>query len=83
MHIRMWIFLYYLPDTYEGHEFAKRKIEISGKLYDLSLKLGIDISPLILIPKIFYAHKTPFALNVVKDAIKLLRHRQYYNIAII
>lgn len=60
-----------LPDTCEGKEFVSKKIDISGKLYDLSLDLGIDISPLILVPKIFFARKTPFTTNVVKEAIKL------------
>ena len=60
-----------LPDSYEGRDFVKRKLEISGKLYDLSLAMGVDISPLILVPKVFYSRKTPFTSNVVKDGIKL------------
>lgn len=60
-----------LPDSYEGKDFVKRKLDISGKLYDLSLAMGIEISPLILIPKIFFARKTPFTTNVVNDGIRL------------
>lgn len=60
-----------LPDSYEGKDFVKRKLDISSKLYDLSLALRIDISPLILVPKIFFARKTPFTANVLNDSIRL------------
>lgn len=60
-----------LPDSYEGKDFVKRKLDISSKLYDLSLALRIDISPLILVPKIFFARKTPFTANVLNDRIRL------------
>lgn len=60
-----------LPDSYHGKEFVKKKLDISGHLYDLSLSLGIDISPLILVPKIFFARKTPFTINVMNDIIEL------------
>ena len=60
-----------LPDSYDGIEFVNKKLDISGKLYDLSIELGIYISPLILVPKIFFARKTPFTLNVIKEGIEL------------
>ena len=60
-----------LPDSCEGKEFARRKVDISGKLYDLSLSLGVDISPLILVPKIFFARKTPFNKKVINEGIEL------------
>lgn len=60
-----------LPDSYEGKDFVKRKLDISSKLYDLSLALRIDISPLILVPKIFFVRKTPFTANVLNDSIRL------------
>lgn len=60
-----------LPDSYDGKEFVRKKLDISGHLYDLSLALGIDISPLILVPKVFFARKTPFTLNVINDRIEL------------
>lgn len=60
-----------LPDYYEGKEFVRKKLDISGHLYDLSLSLGIDISPLILVPKIFFARNTPFTINVMNDRIEL------------
>lgn len=60
-----------LPDDCEGKRFAQRKIDISGALYDLSLSLGVDIAPLIIVPKVFFARKTPFSINVMNDRIEL------------
>ncbi len=60
-----------LPDRYDNKTFAKRKIEISGKLYDLSLSLGVNISPLILANRTFYARKTPFTINVQNEGMEL------------
>lgn len=60
-----------LPDKYDGAEFVKRKLDISGRLYELSLSLGIDISSLILVPKVFFARETPFTRNVMKEGIAL------------
>jgi len=60
-----------LPDSLDGKEFVRKKSDISGKLYDLSLEIGIDISPLILVPKVFFARTTPFTINVKKDGIEL------------
>ncbi len=60
-----------LPDSYNGSEFVKKKLDISGHLYDLSLSLGVDISSLILVPKVFFARTTPFTVNVLNDRIEL------------
>ena len=60
-----------LPDACEGKEFVKQHSNISDSLYRLSLELGVDISPLILMKKIFYARKTPFTINVINDGIEL------------
>lgn len=60
-----------LPDSYNGAEFVKKKLDISGCLYDLSLSLGIEISPLVLVPKVFFARKTPFTVNVLNDRIEI------------
>lgn len=60
-----------LPDKYEGKEFVKQHNNISDKLYFLSLELGIEISPLILLRKIFYARKTPFTINVLNEGLAL------------
>lgn len=60
-----------LPDSLSPDQFIEKKIDISGKLYDLSLANNIEISPLILVPKIFYARKTPFTFNVINEGIEL------------
>ncbi len=60
-----------LPDYYEGKEFTRQNINISDRLYLLSLELGVDISPLILLRKMFYARKTPFTINVINEGIEL------------
>lgn len=60
-----------LPDSYDGNRFVQKKLDISGRLYELSLSLGIDISPLILVPKVFFARKTPFTINVLNEGIAL------------
>lgn len=60
-----------LPDTYEGKEYVKKRFQISDAFYDLSLELGIDISPLVTVEKVFYARKTPFTVNIANEGIKL------------
>lgn len=60
-----------LPDSYEGLEFTKQHWAISDGLYRLSLAIGKEISPLILLKKIFYARKTPFTVNVINEGIEL------------
>lgn len=60
-----------LPDAYEGKEYVRHHGHISDSLYYLSLELGVDISPLILLRKMFYARKTPFTINVMNEGIEL------------
>lgn len=60
-----------LPDTYEGKKFVKTHGSISDQIYMLSLELGVDISPLILLHKVFFARKTLFTLNVINEGIEL------------
>ena len=60
-----------LPDTYKDREFVLKKLAISDCLYDLSLDLGIDISPLITVNKVYYARKTPFTVNISNEGIDL------------
>lgn len=60
-----------LPDTYTGRDFIQKKSYISGELYDLSLDMGVDISPLITVKKVFYARKTPFTVNIANEGIEL------------
>lgn len=60
-----------LPDSYEGKEFVNKKFSISDSLYDLSLDLNVDISPLITVNKVFHARKTPFTVNIANEGIEL------------
>lgn len=60
-----------LPDSYEGSEFVRQHGNISDRLYNLSLELGVDISPLILLRKMFYARKTPFTINVINEGVEI------------
>ncbi len=60
-----------LPDSYEGRDFVKKNFSISDILYDLSLELGVDISPFITTNKLFHARKTPFTVNVNNEGIEL------------
>lgn len=58
-----------LPD--ENGSFAKRKLEITGRLYDVELDSGVMISPLIVLKSIWERMSTPFTLNVAKDGIAI------------
>lgn len=60
-----------LPDSYEGKEYVKHHGNISDSLYFLSLEIGKDISPLILLKKVFFARKTPFTVNVINEGIEI------------
>lgn len=60
-----------LPDSYEGRDFVKYHGNISDNLYFLSLEIGKDISPLILLKKMFFARKTPFTINVMNEGIQI------------
>lgn len=60
-----------LPDTYTGKAFVQKKFSISDRLYDLSLDLGIEISPLVIVNNVFYARKTPFTVNINNEGIEL------------
>ena len=60
-----------LPDSYEGKEFTKQHWALSDGLYRISLATGKDISPLILLKKIFYVRKTPFTVNIINEGIEL------------
>ena len=60
-----------LPDKYEGTEFVKKKFAISDRLYDISLETGKEISPLVIVPKVFNARKTLFTVNINNEGIEL------------
>lgn len=60
-----------IPDVSSRGTYAKRKIEITGRLYDVELEYGVSISPLIVLKSIWERMRTPFTLNVARDGIKL------------
>lgn len=60
-----------LPDYYEGKEYVRKKFSISDHMFDLSLDLGIEISPLAVVNKVFYSRKTPFTVNIANEGIEL------------
>lgn len=60
-----------LPDSYKGNEYVRKRFFISDILFDFSLDLGVEISPLITVNKVFYSRKTPFTINVTKEGIEL------------
>lgn len=60
-----------VPDIYEGNGFVEKHGLISDQLYFLSLELGVQISPLILLRKMFYERKTPFTINVINEGIEI------------
>lgn len=60
-----------LPDFSPTSEYISRRSEISGHLYELSLKMGVEISPLILPKKIWNSRKTPFTINVKNEGVRI------------
>lgn len=60
-----------LPDTYNGHDFVRRRSEIVGSLYDIEIEDGVRISPLVLIKSVWESRRTPFSINVSKEGIVL------------
>ena len=60
-----------LPDFKDGTYFVNRRSEISGFLFELSLELEIEISPLVLPRNIWNSRKTPFSVNVKNEGIRI------------
>lgn len=60
-----------LPDFKESKQYVARRSHISGLLYEMSLDLGVDISPLILPHSVWDSRKTPFSVNVKNEGIKI------------
>ena len=59
-----------IPDNLKSG-YNKIRSQITDLLYDIELRHGILISPLILTQSMWTAHTTPFTLNVLKDGITL------------
>ncbi len=60
-----------LPEYNDVQEYITTRSMISGHLFELSLELGIDISPLVLPRNIWDSRKTPFKVNVINDGIRI------------
>lgn len=60
-----------LPDSVSGMDYINLRSEISGHLYEMSLDMDVEISPLILPKKVWKARQTPFSINVYNDGIRL------------
>lgn len=60
-----------LPDSTDSGSFARRKIEITGRLYDIELESGATISPLIVLKTVWERLRTPFTVNVINEGIVL------------
>lgn len=60
-----------LPDFTNKKEFVERRSEISGRLFELSLNLEADISPLILPFGEWENRVTPFSINVNREGIRI------------
>ena len=60
-----------LPDSNDIDDYIAKRSEISGRLFELSLDLEVEISPLILPRNVWNARKTPFTVNVINDGIRI------------
>ena len=60
-----------LPDSDDLTLYVARRSEIFGRLFELSLDLDVEISPLILPRSIWIARKSPFTVNVINDGIRI------------
>lgn len=57
-----------IPDESQK-SFAKRKIEIFDKLYEIELERNVMISPIILLKSMWERRRTPFTCNVMNEGI--------------
>lgn len=60
-----------LPDFKEIKDYIEKRSFISGKMYELSLDLNVEISPLILPENVWESRVTPFTENVLRDRIRI------------
>ena len=60
-----------LPDFKDNKDYVKRRSDISGRLYELSLDLSVEISPLILPRTVWNSRKSPFTINVKNEGIRI------------
>ena len=60
-----------LPETNDLTSYVAQRSDIFGRLFELSLELDVEISPLILPRNIWNARKSPFTVNVINDGIRI------------
>lgn len=60
-----------LPDTNDLASYVAQRSDIFGRLFELSLELDVEISPLILPRNVWNARKSPFTFNVINDGIRI------------
>lgn len=60
-----------LPDNSDRGSFARRKLEIFDRLYEIELNRNVVISPLILLRSMWEKRRTPFSCNVINEGIVL------------
>ena len=58
-----------LPDTFQGTEFVQRRNEIMDHLYDIEIDEGVEISPMVLIKKVWEDRVSPFSVAVNREGI--------------
>lgn len=60
-----------LPETNDLTSYVAQRSDIFGRLFELSLELDVEISPLILPRNVWNARKSPFTVNVINDGIRI------------
>ena len=60
-----------LPDYNDIPTYIAKRSEIFGRMFELSLDLDVEISPLILPKNVWNARKTPFTINVINDGRRI------------
>lgn len=60
-----------LPDFEDKKQYVMRRSAISGRLFEMSLDMNIDISPIILPKSIWESRKTQFTVNVTNEGIRI------------
>ena len=60
-----------LPNTYQGRNFVDRRNEIMDHLYDIEIDEGVQISPLVLINRVWDQKISPFTINVRREGVEI------------
>lgn len=60
-----------LPDSVADIDFKQKKYEVLDNVFDIEIEENANISPLILLKRVWQSRITPFTQNVARDAILL------------